>query len=77
MSDRWVVWSEEHRRWWKAGEWGYTDSLLEAGRYSEAHAKEIERNGNYPLRIMGVNDEFNEVAIPDPTPGVRVAKPSS
>lgn len=57
----WLVWSEEHGMWWRAGHCGYTRSIREAGRYAKAEADEIVRRANIV--------DFNEIAIPDPTPG--------
>lgn len=39
--DAWLVWSHEHRQWWRPGRWGYTPRLSEAGRYSHADALAI------------------------------------
>lgn len=61
-NDRWVVWSEEHGGWWKAGGYGYTRSLREAGRFTGKNAKEIEENANRYLKP----DELHEVAMRDP-----------
>lgn len=36
-----VVWSNEHRMWWRPNGRGYTDSLDEAGRYDRAEAERI------------------------------------
>ena len=56
----WIVWSEQDGRWWGPGGMGYVDSILAAGRYTEAEAKEIADNANrYSLTL-------NEVAMPDP-----------
>src|SRR3954453_14101791 len=59
---RWVVWSEERGRWWGPGRMGYVDQLADAGRYSEAEARVIERNGNFPT----TPPDFKEIAMPDP-----------
>lgn len=61
MSASWIIWSEEHGRWWGPGGWGYTDELAKAGRYSEAEARKIERQGNIPTDPPA----FKEIAIPD------------
>jgi hypothetical protein len=53
----WVVWSFEHDGWWRLGSGGYTRLLAEAGRYTEAEAREIEQAAN----ITGV---VNEKALP-------------
>lgn len=28
-----LIWSWQHRSWWKAGGWGYTPNVAEAGRF--------------------------------------------
>jgi hypothetical protein len=55
-----LIWSNEHRRWWKPGEVGYTTVTHLAGRYAKAHADQIcERaNGHLPEGAMP-----NEVAL--------------
>ena len=57
---KYVIWSEEHGRWWLGSKNGYTDSLLKAGRFSEEEAKSIELRGNRYAR------QLHEVALPDP-----------
>jgi hypothetical protein len=59
---RWVVWSEEHHRWWAPGGMTYVSSLRRAARFTEAEAKAIVAKANRYLP-PGV---FNEVAMPDP-----------
>jgi len=66
----WVIWSEEHRRWWGPGRSGYVDQLEQAGRYSEAEARRIEKEANIPMDAP----EFNEVAMPDPVPAFQRAR---
>lgn len=39
-----LVWSNEHRGWWKAGGWGYTTRLAEAGRFNRRQAVDICRD---------------------------------
>jgi hypothetical protein len=57
----WVIWSEEHGGWWPPrGRWGYTHSLLAAGRYPEESAKRIQDEANRYTEII------HEVAMPDP-----------
>lgn len=36
-----LIWSNEHRMWWRGGHVGYTDSIEEAGRYERSDAEEI------------------------------------
>lgn len=34
MSDeQYLIWSHQHNGWWRAGGWGYTSTLWEAGRF--------------------------------------------
>ena len=37
----WLIWSNEHRAWWRAGGNGYTMQVSQAGLYSEADALDI------------------------------------
>jgi hypothetical protein len=41
MSDPYLIWSHEHKRWWGPGESGYTRHVSQAGRYSHADAVAI------------------------------------
>lgn len=54
-----LIWSEEHGRWWAPNEWGYSNSIREAGRFTEARAKAIVEGANY-------GGTFHEIAIPVP-----------
>lgn len=54
-----LIWSEEHGRWWGPGECGYTSSIREAGRYYAHAAERICQAANY-------GGTFHEIAIPVP-----------
>lgn len=41
---RYVIWSFEHRQWWRANRCGYTPELSEAGRYDAQAAGDIVAN---------------------------------
>lgn len=41
MSVSYLIWSNEHRAWWRASSCGYTVHLAEAGRYSREQAISI------------------------------------
>ena len=41
MRDPYLIWSHEHGMWWRAGGYGYTPRLSEAGRYDHDHALEV------------------------------------
>jgi hypothetical protein len=36
--DLYLIWSHQHRGWWRPAAWGYTGSLFEAGRFTQAAA---------------------------------------
>lgn len=36
-----LLWSNKHRKWWRAGESGYADFIEEAGRYTKEEAERI------------------------------------
>lgn len=38
---RFLVWSNEHRMWWRPNHAGYTEFIDEAGRYGRSYAEEI------------------------------------
>ena len=52
LADVFVIWSYEHRAWWRPGSWGYTQELGEAGRYTRADAEAIVRRAN----VVRVNE---------------------
>lgn len=43
MTDNYLVWSNEHHRWWGHGHCGYVLKVSEAGRYSREAALSICR----------------------------------
>lgn len=38
MDEQYLVWSNEHRAWWRQGRCGYTRDVRNAGRYSKEDA---------------------------------------
>jgi hypothetical protein len=65
-----VIWSEEHGAWWRAGGAGYTRSLLGAGRYSETEARRIVKRANRYVAAP----KFHEMAIVDPLTEMEVVE---
>jgi hypothetical protein len=45
--NNWLIWSNEHKAWWKPNSMGYTTSRKEAGRYTMERATEICRCANH------------------------------
>jgi hypothetical protein len=41
MSDKYLIWSSEHRAWWGPGRMGYVRRVENAGRYSHEEAMRI------------------------------------
>lgn len=46
MTTGWVIWSFEHRAWWRGGMSGYTGELMTAGVYDFEDAKAICERAN-------------------------------
>lgn len=59
MSDRYVIWSNEHSAWWAPHARGYTPDLSKAGRYDRDEAIEHARG------LFGWNGSPDEIAIPE------------
>jgi hypothetical protein len=55
MSD-YLIWSNEHRAWWRPGSMGYTHDIASAGRYSREEA----------IRYCSGSFPFREVDAPPP-----------
>lgn len=56
--DPYLVWSNEHGGWWKAGGWGYDAGLNEAGRFSRDEAIRICRQALPTAMHLGVISEI-------------------
>ena len=55
MSDKYLIWSNEHRCWWNPNRSGYTREVDRAGRYDRTEAIAISRGRGWPS--VGVPDE--------------------
>lgn len=55
MSDWYLVWSNEHRAWWRPNSSGYTKQVSDAGRYSREKAISIAHGRGWPTK--GIPDE--------------------
>lgn len=61
-ADTWLIWSNEHKAWWKANGSGYVENRAAAGRYSYGEAAQICRDANaHPRRLQ----EPNEAMVQD------------
>jgi hypothetical protein len=58
MSERWLIWSNEHRAWWRPAGHGYTTATHQAGMFSRDEAEAIVRDANRVPR-----DPPNEVMV--------------
>lgn len=43
---KYLIWSIEHKAWWRPNSFGYTRTLSEAGRYEEEKARLIVNRAN-------------------------------
>ena len=51
-----LVWSNQHRAWWRSNSCGYTRNVESAGRYSRDEAIQISRGRGWPA--TGIPDEI-------------------
>lgn len=58
MREPYLVWSNEHRAWWRANGQGYTTSIEHAGIYTRDRALDIARTSRDGWSIHGVPDEI-------------------
>lgn len=58
MNTKWLIWSNEHKAWWRENSRGYTMSRNEAGRYSMTEAMEI---------CLGANKFQGDLQVPSET----------
>lgn len=56
--EEYLVWSNEHRAWWRPNSQGYTVHLLGAGQYTRDEALKICGLGRDGWRSVGVPDEI-------------------
>ncbi len=54
----WLIWSNEHGRWWAASEQGYTNQRSAAGRYSFADAVRIVEKANQYCDDLAPNESM-------------------
>jgi len=47
-----LIWSIQHRAWWRPGALGYTRAVRDAGRYTDAEADQILQQTN----LIAVNE---------------------
>lgn len=69
---RWLIWSNEHRAWWRPDRWGYCKMRDAAGRYSFEEALEIVTSANCSPECAVIP---KEAMIPD-APFMRLTSPS-
>jgi len=53
---KYLIWSNEHRGWWKANRHGYTTRTDKAGQFSFEEAAEIVTNANRYSRTPKIEE---------------------
>lgn len=75
MTDKYLIWSNEHQLWWRPGHRGYTGYIEEAGRYDQDEAIDIvvKASCDLQLHITRTNPvtgeeykQYPEVMVPAP-----------
>jgi hypothetical protein len=75
MADAYLIWSNEHAGWWKAGGWGYARGLNDAGRFTREQALRICRDAiptapyigrisELPVRLADVEEFISGKNLP-------------
>lgn len=49
MTELYLIWSNEHRAWWRPDRCGYTLHIEAAGRYGRIEGREICTGANIPF----------------------------
>ena len=62
MMSEYLIWSNEHRAWWKPSSQGYTTELSRAGRYSRDEAISICANARDRWGAKSIPSEIPVVA---------------
>ena len=76
MSDTYLVWSNEHDAWWKAGGWGYASGLRSAGHFTREQALDICRQAlptaahigriaEVPVRLTDLQEILRDQIVPE------------
>lgn len=71
MVERYLVWSNEHRAWWRPDRCGYTRNVTNAGIYSRADAIEIARASSTHIDWTCTSPDEIAVRIDDLSEDVR------
>ena len=72
MREPYLVWSNEHRSWWRANSQGYAKSIEEAGVYTREEAVNIARTSRDGWFVDRTPDEI-PVAVADIPERMRTA----
>jgi hypothetical protein len=71
MAERYLIWSNAHRSWWRSGHCGHTGLIARAGRYPRDEAERFCEEANRglsayhtPIAVMVLAPEFVTTVIP-------------
>jgi hypothetical protein len=62
---KYLIWSIEHKAWWKPNSLGYTCYYTEAGKYSLEEAEEICQGANWLSPSIPDAYRLYECIVPD------------
>lgn len=62
---KYLIWSNEHRGWWKPGRHGYTTRTDRAGQFSLEEATEIVVNANRYSKTPAIEEVMVKAPSPD------------
>jgi hypothetical protein len=60
----WLIWSNEHRGYWRGDQLGYTEEVSEAGRFSLVEAIEICERASFGSRGVPNETMLPAAAVP-------------
>lgn len=63
VSDLWLIWSFDHKAWWRPDRAGYTGVHESAGRYSLEEAEEICRQPRHRCGSTGSQGQTSDVMV--------------
>ena len=74
---KYLIWSNEHRAWWRPNNNGYTTQYSQAGQYSEQEAIKICKDANLYLFDRNPNGNRMPMECMVPVTPIEIPEPTS